>query len=88
MPLDETTARLYATTNASVWAAEWCRIAREIEAADDDRQVIDDGWMIGWFANAMCVAIDHERKRIAEQIVGYPITIDVDRLGQDDHAAD
>lgn len=41
------------TTDAQVWAREWCRIAREIEAADDGREVIDEGWMIGWFANAI-----------------------------------
>lgn len=35
------------TTDAQVWAKEWVRIAREIEAADDGRQVIDEGWMIG-----------------------------------------
>lgn len=41
------------TTDAAVWAEEWCRIARDIEASDDGRQVIDEGWMIGWFANAI-----------------------------------
>lgn len=47
------TRRLYASTDAQVWAAEWCNIAREISGADDGRQVIDEGWMVGWFANAM-----------------------------------
>jgi hypothetical protein len=46
------------TTDARVWAQEWCRIAREIEAADDERRVIDEGWMIGWFANAIEVGRD------------------------------
>jgi hypothetical protein len=41
------------TTDARIWANEWVRIAREIEAADDGRTVIDEGWMIGWFANAL-----------------------------------
>lgn len=44
---------LLATTDATVWATQWCRIARQIEAADDGRKVIDEGWMVGWFANAM-----------------------------------
>jgi len=61
--MDDVTKRLYATTDASVWAAEWCRIAREIEASDDDRQVIDEGWMIGWFANAFTVAEDQAYER-------------------------
>lgn len=41
------------TTDAMVWAHEWCRIAREIEQSDDDRQVIDEGWMVSWFASAI-----------------------------------
>ena len=61
MSLDEVTRRLYATTDAMVWAEEWCRIAREIEAADDGRRVVDEGWMVGWFANAMVVAADEAR---------------------------
>lgn len=79
---EETTKLLYSTTDAQVWAREWCRIAQEIQTRGDE--VIDEGWMIGWFANALCVAQDHERRRIAEQIMGYPITIDVDRLGEDE----
>ena len=45
-------------TDAWRWAEEWCRIAREIEAADDGRTVIDEGWMVSWFANAMQAALD------------------------------
>lgn len=73
-------AKLFATTDASVWAEEWCRIAISLDL--DGRPVIDEGWMIGWFANAIETAKSHERRRIAEQIMGYPITIDVDRLGE------
>jgi hypothetical protein len=40
------------------WAEEWVRIAREITKANDDREVIDEGWMIGWFANAIMVGYD------------------------------
>jgi len=53
---DETTRtlRLHSTTDAQVWAEEWCKVAREIaDAAEPGRQVIDEGWMIGWFANAI-----------------------------------
>ena len=45
-------------TDAMRWAEEWCRIAREIGAADDGRTVIDEGWMVSWFANAMQAALD------------------------------
>lgn len=48
-----TEANLHGTTDASVWAREWCRIAREIEIAKDGRMVIDEDWMISWFANAI-----------------------------------
>jgi hypothetical protein len=61
-------AKLYATTDARVWAQEWCKIAREIEEADDDRQVIDEGWMIGWFANAIENAKIHEQRRLRAEI--------------------
>jgi hypothetical protein len=47
---------LEATDNAMVWAEAWCEVAREIEQADDGRVVIDAGWMVGWFANAMAAA--------------------------------
>lgn len=59
--------RLYSTDDAMVWAEEWCKIARQIEAADDGRKVIDEGWMVTWFANAMQTAIDHYKRR-AEQV--------------------
>jgi hypothetical protein len=59
----ETTQKLHATTDARVWAQEWCRIAREIVAADDERELIDEGWMIGWFANAIMVGWDEHARR-------------------------
>lgn len=55
--------RLYATDDAMVWAKEWCEVAREIEAANDGRQLIDEEWMVGWFANAMVTAVDHQKRR-------------------------
>lgn len=45
----EPTAKLHATTDASVWATEWCRVA----GANFGEHAIDEGWMIGWFANAI-----------------------------------
>jgi hypothetical protein len=71
--MDPTTKLLHSTTDARVWAREWCRIAREgmgpeaiatlpapVSIALD--ALIDEGWMIGWFANAMCVALDREHR--------------------------
>lgn len=65
------TAKLYGTTDAMVWAEEWCKIAREIEAADDGREVIDEGWMVGWFANAFAAA---ERAVVPTM----PVTVQID----------
>jgi hypothetical protein len=66
---DETTKLLYSTTDAQVWAQEWCRIAREIEADPERGPVIDEGWMIGWFANAMCVAEDRVAKQLRDAML-------------------
>jgi hypothetical protein len=42
------------TTDARVWAQEWCRIARQIATSKQSWAALDDeGWMIGWFANAI-----------------------------------
>jgi hypothetical protein len=64
MPLDPVKKLLYSTTDAEVWAIEWCKIARKIEA--EGGNLIDEGWMIGWFANAMCTAEDHLKKHQKE----------------------
>lgn len=45
--------KLAATTDARVWAEEWCRVARELAAKGVGEDLIDEGWMIGWFANAI-----------------------------------
>jgi len=37
----------YMGDDAAKWAAEFCKIAR------DHGHNIDEGWMIGWFANAI-----------------------------------
>lgn len=46
-PVDQ--ERLYATTDAVVWAEEFAKVHPEI----------DQGLMIGWFANAMETAKNH-----------------------------
>jgi hypothetical protein len=37
----------YMGDDAAKWAAEFCKIARDLG------HDIDEGWMIGWFANAI-----------------------------------
>ncbi|MEO0975982.1 MAG: hypothetical protein AAFY24_01935 [Pseudomonadota bacterium] len=39
---------LLSTTDAAVWAREFCATAESLGHKD-----IDESWMIGWFANAM-----------------------------------
>lgn len=55
----DATVALHTTTDAQVWAREWCRIAREIRDRGDE--IIDEGWMIGWFANAIEIGRDAGR---------------------------
>ena len=43
-----TASQLLATTDAAVWAEQFCLIAKDLGL-----EGIDEGWMIGWFANAM-----------------------------------
>ena len=71
---DPLTEKLYSTDDAVVWAEEWCRIAREIEADPEQGPVVDEGWMVGWFANAMVTAETHARKRLeAKALVLDPV---------------
>jgi hypothetical protein len=52
------------TTDAMVWAEEFCRIfnGKVISMTEDDGGV-DAGTMVGWFANAMQVAINMKERR-------------------------
>jgi hypothetical protein len=48
-PAKVSTERLYGTTDASVWAEEFAKVCPDV----------DEGFMIGWFANAMQTAESH-----------------------------
>ena len=52
---------LFATTDASVWAREFMQINK------DKLSEIDEGLMIGWFANAMVNAEDHVLRKLEEK---------------------
>lgn len=64
--LDPVVKKLFATTDAVQWATEWCFIARTLGPDN----LIDVGWMTGWFANAIEVAKDHERRRLLGDVEG------------------
>jgi len=67
--MDEETSKLQhtllGTMDAMVWAEEFCRIFDGVEVSTvefgDGTPVVDPGLMVGWFANAMQVAININR---------------------------
>jgi hypothetical protein len=46
----EVTNYLYARLDPMLWAEVWAHYARAIQERGEE--VIDEGWIIGWFANA------------------------------------
>jgi len=52
---------LHNTTNAQTWAEEWCKVARRLRL--EGKEIIDEGWMIGWFANAFMAQEMEDRRR-------------------------
>lgn len=47
----ELVRKLHSTTDANVWASAFCQIAKTNYGVD-----LDEGWVIGWFANAFVTA--------------------------------
>jgi len=62
------------TDDAMTWAEEFCRIFNVSAHTDGDAVMTTDdqvGLMVGWFANAMQVAIDIDKTRRARIREGY-----------------
>lgn len=57
--MDQQLNRLYATDSAAVWAAEFRKTALELGYSD-----MDEGWLIGWFANAIETAKDIQARKL------------------------
>ncbi len=55
--MDDMQARLYATTDAQVWARDFCETAKKLG------HDLDEAWMVGWFANAIENAKDHQGRK-------------------------
>jgi hypothetical protein len=51
---------LHATTDAAIWASEFSQVAQRLGYSP-----MDEGWLIGWFANAM-LAKEMEIRRAKE----------------------
>lgn len=54
--------------DATDWAAAFCKIANEdLGYRDPEGKPIDEGWMIGWFANALMRGYDERTARGTDQ---------------------
>lgn len=68
MTVDE--ARLRAAPDAKAWAEEFTKKWSLAEKgmphlSDDDTEAV----MLTWFANAMCIAVDDERRRVTDTLL-------------------
>ena len=52
--------------DAQDWAKAFCSIANGLGYKDAQGEPIDEGWMIGWFANALMRGFDERAARIPE----------------------
>lgn len=93
---EQSTINLMSTTDASEWAAEWCKVARRLVArgVEDDRgdevaaAVIDEGWMLSWFANAIEAGRAAGRQEIADQYKAQLDALEADAVADLTGAAD
>ncbi len=46
------------STDAMAWANSFCRTTREM----DKEKIVDPGYMVGWFANAIMCALDSKKE--------------------------
>jgi len=52
------------TDDPMVWAEEFCRLFHgKIVTMIESREEVDPGLMVGWFANAMMVGVNHYERR-------------------------
>lgn len=49
--------------DARDWAQAFCKIASEHGFKDAEGKPVDEGWMIGWFANSLMRGFDEARAR-------------------------
>ncbi len=49
--------------DARDWAKCFCKIATNLGYKDADGKPIDEGWMIGWFANSLMRGFDEHASR-------------------------
>lgn len=60
---------LLTTMDAAVWAREFCKVAKRlgvVQLMHSKIYSIDEGWMLGWFANAIMTGYDEALRRAAK----------------------
>lgn len=63
-----TTSELLASIDCRDWAREFNKMAVKLGYSE-----MDEGWLIGWFSNAMCARMDYDaRSRAQEQPLPLP----------------
>lgn len=76
--MDEETSRrehtLLGTDDAMTWATEFCRIfdGKTVASEETPLTTVDPGLMVGWFANAMQVAVNLHAERTASEAIQLP----------------
>ena len=56
-----------ASFDASDWAKAFCKIANEHGFKDANGDPLDEGWMTGWFANALMRGFDEHAAHVATE---------------------
>jgi len=58
--------------DATDWAKCFCKIATELGYKNADGEPIDEGWMIGWFANALMRGFDEHVSLASDEASNWP----------------
>lgn len=56
-------------TDAQLWAKEWVALAASLLARSNGNPLtlLDEGWMISWFANAIMAGFDEGRRSLFDE---------------------
>ena len=54
--------------DAQDWAKAFCKTANECGFLDASGKEIDEGWMTGWFANALMRGFDEHTSRVEREL--------------------
>lgn len=60
--------------DARDWAEAFCKIANEHGFKDAEGRPVDEGWMIGWFANSLMRGYDQGRVDAPAPLAAEPVT--------------